>query len=210
MTRRAAVAARPGGRTVSLVTDIATTRYRQLIGALLDQASEPETAPLLLCATSLARHWELFHPETVLDRGTLHVPRTSTNGMVVPARHIPLPQTLAAGVRDVRGTVYDLLGMNGKRHGGALERHRTAAAELEVPFELTLEGLFAVHLDALVAAATTERQLQAILLTAGIPRNTRREHRLRDGGLGAELAWVTATTDAFLGGAGAAALAEAT
>lgn len=209
MTGRAAIARHRGTRTVRPVIDTATTRYQQLIGALLAQASEPETAPLLLCATSLARHWELFHPETVLDRGTLHVPRTSTNGMVVPARQITLPPTLTVGVREVRGTTYDLLGLNGRRHGGTLERHRTAAAQLEVPYELDLEGLFVVHLEALVAAAATERQLQAILLTAGIPRNTRREHRLREGGLAAELAWVPATTDTFLGAA-MSAIAEAT
>lgn len=110
----------------------------------------------------------------------------------------------------MRGTVHDLLGLNGRRVGAMLEKHFTAAAQLEVRYGISIEGLFVVHLEALVAAASTERQLQAVLLTAGIPRNTRREHRLREGGLGAELAWVTATTDAFLGGAGAAALAEAT
>lgn len=81
MTRDAASA--PGGRTgtVRSVTVAATTRYQQLIDALLAQASERETALLLLCATSLARHWELLHPETMLDRGVLHVPRTATNGL---------------------------------------------------------------------------------------------------------------------------------
>ncbi len=148
MTRDAASA--PGGRTgtVRSMTVAATTRYQQLIDALLAQASERETALLLLCATSLARHWELLHPETMLDRGVLHVPRTATNGLVIPGRQIVLPPTLTEKIRDVRGTVHDLLGLNGRRVGAMLEKHFTAAAQLEVRYGISIEGLFVVHLEA--------------------------------------------------------------
>lgn len=200
MSRRAASAPRPRAGTVRSMTDTRIIRYHQLLRALADRADDDATAFLWLCATSLARYWELLHPETVLDRGVLHVPRTTVNGLQVPARQLVLPGTLAEGIRDVRATVYDLLGLPANRYGELVQLHRQAAADLELPYETGLEHLFVLQLEALVASATTVRQVQAILLRAGIPRNTKREHALRSDGLAAELAWITETTDRILSG----------
>lgn len=209
MSRRAATATGCRPWTVTAMTSRpAIIRYLQLLDALRDRFEEEETALLLLCATSLVRPWELLDPRTELRSGVLHIEASVCNGLRMPARERPLPASLAHGLGDTTGTVYDLLGLPATRPGALLELHRRAARELEVDFDANLEQLAVIHLEALFASATAEHQIQAILAAAGIPDTSKRAHVLRSGGLAAETAWITETTDRFLT-AGTAELAQA-
>jgi len=171
-------------------------RYTTVLARLAAELDDDERALPLLCATSLARHWELLDPATTIADGRLYVASQRFSSSASTARIVELPTTL--GLHRGAGSVAQVLGFPPGRTGQLIELHRLALSTLELPFDVTLESLPVLQLEALVRVAPSQDHRHAVLAAAGLRTRSPRAMRRRQNLDPAISGWIAEQTDAYL------------
>lgn len=194
-------AARARPRTVGSMTPDPTTRYGELVAAIVHSGTRG--APLMLAALStLTRPHEMFHLDTAVFDGKLHVPTIDVDGFRVPGRHVPLSATAASLLLVPDGPLTAALAVPGHLRARVVTSLREELAELEVARPPALEQLWLCGAEAVLHRAPSAAHRQALLAYIGLPATTARAHAVRQAALPALYGWVAAEIDALAALAG--------
>ena len=178
-----------------------TARYMELVDAIVRSGGRGR--PLMLAALfTLTRPHEMFHLDTAVSAGELHVPTIDLDGLVVPGRSVPLSATAAGMLLFPDGPVTAALAVPGHLRAQVMAALREELAELEIVPPPTLEQLWLFGAEAVLQRAPDEAHRQALLAYIGVPAATARAHKVRSRCLPGLFAWVAGELDALAALAG--------